>query len=119
MEVGTKLEVGTKMEVRTKLDVRTKLKVETKLEIGTRLEVGTKLEVEGKCHGLNNHLSPALQLDYCSCRRPAMKVSRTWLVDITRSSKPLCCEVLPETVLRGQAKGTTEEGEAKEAEKEA
>ena len=48
-----------------------------------------------------------------------MKVSRTWLVDITRSSKPLCCEVLPETVLRGQAKDTTEEGEAKEAEKEA
>ena len=71
------------------------------------------------CHGVNNHLSPALQLDYCSCRRPAMKVSRTWLVDITRSSKPLCCEVLPETVLCGQAKDTTEEGEAKEAEKEA
>ena len=47
-----------------------------------------------------------------------MKVSRTWLVDITRSSKPLCCEVLPETVLRGQAKGTTEEGEANEEERE-
>ena len=43
------------------------------------------------CHGLNNHLSPALQLDYCSCRRPAMKVSRTRLVYITRSAKPLCC----------------------------